>query len=162
MSLSINCKILKLFPKWSRHRSYHTQMNQAVRPNLSFFHFYFPFYFSSSISTANGPINGTNPPFSTAVRQNFRANVHNFSCFWQFLKKILLVTCSLNLWEKSRTIETRFNWHGVRKYFQAMPIDKVAKWFFYWKGISCKVCQRLAKKDIVKAIRYLRSAPITQ
>ena len=55
---------------------YHTQMNQAVRPNLSFFHIYFPFYFSSSISTANGPINGTNPPFSTAVRQNFRANVH--------------------------------------------------------------------------------------
>ena len=30
-SLSINCKILKLFPQWSRHRSHHTQ---KVIPNV--------------------------------------------------------------------------------------------------------------------------------
>ena len=31
LSLSINCKRLKLFPKWSRHRSHHTQ---KVVPNV--------------------------------------------------------------------------------------------------------------------------------
>ena len=71
LSLSINCKILKLFPKWSRHRSHHTQ---KVFPNVVAGH--------QLLNTS--PDNGIFPitkicPGSCAKEFHFSANIQTGS-----------------------------------------------------------------------------------